>query len=138
MPDGLSFIDTNVLLYRASRQDERKRAIAADLLDSVQFGLSTQVLQEFYVVAVHPSRLALTHDEALPLIQALLNYPIHVVDVATIQQALALKQRYRTSYWDAAILASAKALGCQRLYTEDLNHGQDYDSIRVINPFHEI
>ena len=48
------------------------------------------------------------------------------------------EQLLQTSYWDAAILASAKALGCQTLYTEDLNHGQDYDGVRAVNPFQEV
>lgn len=138
MPTGLSFVDTNILLYRASQQDERKRRIATALLDSAQFGLSTQVLQEFYAAAIHPAKLALTHAEVLPLLQSLLEYPVHVVNVAAIQRALVLKQRYQTSYWDAAILASAEALGCRLLYTEDLNHGQSYEGVRVVNPFQKI
>ena len=43
--------------------------------------------------------------------------------------------RYRLSYWDAAITVAARRLGCDILYSEDLNHGQDYDGVKVVNPF---
>jgi predicted nucleic acid-binding protein len=49
--------------------------------------------------------------------------------------AISAKQRFGISYWDAAILAAAKQLGCHTVYSEDLNHGQDYDGVRVVNPF---
>lgn len=49
--------------------------------------------------------------------------------------AIEYHQRFFVSYWDGAILAAAKALGCDTVYTEDLNHGQDYDGVRVENPF---
>ncbi|MGH9483108.1 MAG: hypothetical protein ACRD1L_13550 [Terriglobales bacterium] len=43
--------------------------------------------------------------------------------------------RYAVSYWDAAILAAAEALGAHTVYSEDLNHGQRYGQVRVLNPF---
>ena len=52
-----------------------------------------------------------------------------------MQDALDIKNRYQTSYWDAAILAAAASAGCSELLSEDLNPGQNYDTIRVINPF---
>ena len=48
---------------------------------------------------------------------------------------ISLKDRYRIAYWDAAIVAAARILGAGTLYSEDLNHGQDYDGVRVVNPF---
>jgi predicted nucleic acid-binding protein len=97
--------------------------------------LSVQVLQEFYVQATHSWRPdALPHDIAARLIQKWLRFRIQEDTVGVLQSALALKERYQTSYWDAAILAAAKAARCQHLLSEDLNHGQDYDGITVINP----
>jgi predicted nucleic acid-binding protein len=52
-----------------------------------------------------------------------------------IVEAVALRRRYQVSHWDATILAAARAQGCHTLYTEDLNHGQDYEGVRVVNPF---
>jgi len=46
-----------------------------------------------------------------------------------------IQRRFQVSYWDAAILAAAKRLGCPTVYSEDMNHGQDYDGVRVVNPF---
>jgi len=135
MPSGLSFVDTNILIYRASPAEKRKFRIATDLCASVEFGLSTQVLQEFFVAAVHPKKLNLSHEEAFVLLGALLDFPLHVVDRSTIMHALAIKKRYAISYWDSAAIASAKALDCSQIYTEDLNSGQEYEGVRAINPF---
>ena len=52
-----------------------------------------------------------------------------------VPEGLRLKERFQLSYWDAAIIAAARALGAGTLYSEDLNHGQDYDGVRVVNPF---
>jgi predicted nucleic acid-binding protein len=93
-------------------------------------------VQEFYVQSTRPSRPdALPHDIAVRLIQKWLRFRIQDNTVAVLQAALALKDRFQTSYWDAAILAAAKAAGCQEVLSEDLNHGQDYDGVIVVNPF---
>jgi predicted nucleic acid-binding protein len=57
------------------------------------------------------------------------------VDVPLIKVAITISQRYRIHYWDAAILAAAERLGTEIVYTEDLNHGQNYGPVRVVNPF---
>ena len=59
----------------------------------------------------------------------------NVLLYSTILRALELQQRFQISYWDAAIIAAASELGCRIVYTEDLNHGQDYDGMKVLNPF---
>jgi predicted nucleic acid-binding protein len=58
-----------------------------------------------------------------------------VIDPSLIKTAIATSQRFRIAYWDAAIIAAAERLGAETLFTEDLNHGQSYGSVRVINPF---
>ncbi|MGC3988340.1 MAG: PIN domain-containing protein [Chthoniobacteraceae bacterium] len=52
-----------------------------------------------------------------------------------IVRSVALRRRHQIGHWDATIVAAALELGCKTLYSEDLNHGQDYDGVRVINPF---
>jgi predicted nucleic acid-binding protein len=134
----MRFVDTNILLYSLDLEpaNPAKTAIATEILTGTDLTLSVQVLQEFYVQATHPRRPdALPHDIAVRLIQKWLRFRIQENTVAVLQSALALKDRYQTSYWDAAILAAAKSARCQHLLTEDLNHGQDYDGITVINPF---
>jgi predicted nucleic acid-binding protein len=61
--------------------------------------------------------------------------PCALIDPSLIRTAIAVSQRYRIHYWDGAILAAAESLGAEIVYTEDLNHGQSYGSVRVINPF---
>lgn len=134
----MRFVDTNILLYSLDLEpaNPAKTAIATEILTGTDLTLSVQVLQEFYVQATHPRRPdALPHDIAVRLIQKWLRFRIQENTVAVLQSALALKDRYQTSYWDAAILAAAKSARCQHLLTEDLNHGQDYDGITVVNPF---
>lgn len=131
------FVDTNVLLYAASNaaEDRTKRQTARRILAQSDIGFSAQVLQEFYVAAVTKQRLQMTHDEALDVIEKLATFPVLPVTQELVRVAIATKQRFRLSYWDAAILAAAQQLGCHTVYSEDLNHGQDYGGVRVLNPF---
>jgi predicted nucleic acid-binding protein len=134
----MRFVDTNILLYSLDLEPANagKTAIATEILTRSDLALSVQVLQEFYVQATHVRRPdALPHDMAARLIQKWLRFRIQETTVAVLQSALALKDRYQISYWDAAILAAAKSARCLQLLSEDLNHGQDYDGITVINPF---
>jgi predicted nucleic acid-binding protein len=132
-----AFVDTNVLLYAVSTDTNEagKRAQARQVLGAPGWGLSVQVLQEFYVNVVRPARGAMTHGDALAAIRELLRRPTVPTDAALLMDALRLKDRFQISYWDAAIVAAARALGAGVLYSEDLNHGQDYDGVKVVNPF---
>jgi predicted nucleic acid-binding protein len=131
------FVDTNVLLYAASHatDDQGKRQVARGLLGRADIAFSAQVLQEFYAVAVTRQRLQMTHDEALAVLQSLAAFPVCPISRELVLEAIDAKQRFGISYWDAAILTAARQLGCTTLYTEDLNPGQNYDGITVINPF---
>jgi len=131
------FVDTNVLLYAASNapEDQAKRTLARQVLSQPEIGFSAQVLQEFYSAAVAKQRLQMTHDEAVAVLQSLAAFPVYAVTRELVLDAIAIKQRFGLSYWDAAILVAAKQLGCHTVYSEDLNDGQDYDGVRVVNPF---
>jgi predicted nucleic acid-binding protein len=132
------FVDTNVLLYRVSEDSaERDKAeVAANLLQAADLAFSVQVLQEFYVQATRPTRAnRLTSDEARALIESWLRYPVQELNVAILRAATAACQRFQISYWDAAIIEAARALGCKEVLSEDLNAGQRYGGIRVVNPF---
>jgi len=132
-----TFLDTNILLYAISTavEERGKRELARTLLARDDYGLSVQVLQEFYVNATRPPRPALTHEAATGVIRELARAPVVATDMALMTRALELKARYRLSYWDAAVIAAAQALGATTLHSEDLSHGQDYDGVRVENPF---
>lgn len=64
-----------------------------------------------------------------------LNFPTASIQPSTVLTALQVKERFQVSYWDAAIIAAAQELGCATLYSEDLSDGQNYDGVRVVNPF---
>lgn len=134
----MPFIDTNVLLYAVGNaveeRDKRRQAMA--VLERSDCVLSVQVLQEFYVQATNPRRgLKLNHDEAVEAIQSWLHFRVQPMSLAVLERALWIKQRYQVAYWDAAILAAASAAGCREVWSEDLSDGQDYDGVRVNNPF---
>lgn len=131
------FIDTNILLYAGSKApvDQANQQIAQQLLSQPGIAFSVQVMQEFYDVAVRKQRLAITHEEAIVILNALQAFPILPIDYQLVLQAIDLKLQFQISYWDAAIIAAAQRLGCHTLYSEDLNHGQTYGGVKVINPF---
>jgi len=131
------FFDTNVLVYAAlgTGKDEPKRKRALQLVDSQNFGTSAQVLQEFFVTVVKKASHPLSAAQALEWIEQWTAFPCQSVDHRLVRVAVERSERYRISYWDAAILAAAEALGANTVYSEDLNDGQYYGLIRVVNPF---
>ncbi len=134
----MRFVDTNVLLYTISRDpDEREKAVRAnELLSSRDVGLSVQVLQEFYVQATRESRAdRLTHEQAAALVDSFRRFPVQETTIGMVLAAMATRQRFGISYWDAAILEAARTLGCDIVLSEDLGDGQDYAGVRVENPF---
>lgn len=132
-----SFVDTNVLIYAAAgRLDEPvKWERAWSLLHTAKFGLSGQVLAEFYVNALKKPKVPLKPDEAAAWVVRLSTVPVVPVDAHVVQEAVRHSHRYKIKYWDAALIAAAERLDVPILYTEDLNHDQLYGSVRVVNPF---
>jgi predicted nucleic acid-binding protein len=131
------FFDTNVLVYAAvgTGRDEPKRKRALQLIDSEDFGTSAQVLQEFFVTVVKKASRPLSAAQALEWIEQWTAFPCQSIDHRLVRVAVERSERYGVSYWDAAILAAAEALGANTVYSEDLNDGQYYGQIRVVNPF---
>ena len=131
------FCDSDILLYAASNapEDAAKRATARRILALPGVGFSAQVLQEFYVNATRKQALRLSPDEALEILSSMRGFPILPVTDDLVFAAIAVKVRYQISYWDAAIIAAAEALGAHELYSEGMNDGQMYGSVRVVNPF---
>jgi predicted nucleic acid-binding protein len=132
------FADTNVLLYAIARDpnESAKAARAGDLLSCRDIGLSAQVLQEFYVQATRETRPdRLTHEQAAALVGSFQRFPVQDTTLEIVLAAMSTRQRFAISYWDAAILEAARALGCDEVLSEDLSDGQDYAGVRVRNPF---
>ena len=132
------FLDTTVLIYSISDNpaEAEKRRRAEELLADDAGALSVQVLQEFYVQATRPTRAGrLSHDVAVGLIAAWCRFPVQAITLAILTGALEIKAAHGYSYWDSAIIAAARALGCDRLYSEDLAHGREIDGVTIVNPF---
>ncbi len=134
----MRFVDTNVLLYSISRdpQEREKATVANAILGDRDLGLSVQVLQEFYVQATRPTRAdRVAHEQAVGLVESFTRFEVQAITTSLVRAALATSERFRISYWDAAILEASRALGCEVVLSEDLSDGQDYDGVRVENPF---
>lgn len=133
----MRFVDTNVLLYAISRdpaeEDKARRENA--ILDAGDIGLSVQVLLDFYVQSTRASRPdAITHDQAVGLIESWCRFPVQALNVDVMQASLSTRQQFGISYRDATILEAGRALGCAAVLSEDLDDDTDYDGIRVEDP----
>jgi predicted nucleic acid-binding protein len=117
----------------------RKHAIAVQLVrdcwENETGCLSIQVLQEFFVNVTRKIAAPLDHLTARQIVADLAQWRLHTPEVDDLLQAIDFQDRYQLSFWDAAILQSAARLGCSQLLSEDLNPGQTYGKVRVINPF---
>jgi predicted nucleic acid-binding protein len=135
--DSPVFVDSNVLLYAVDEADPNKQRAArnwrAELWKSRRGRVSFQVLGEFYVNAVR--KQPAVRDEARAEVRDLLAWNPVVTDEALLERGWKLQDRYQLSYWDALIVAAAKAASCRYLLTEDLQAGQKLDGIEVVNPF---
>lgn len=138
----MTVVDTNVLLYAVSgvAEEAPKRRIAEELLLREDLAFSVQVFQEFCYQATHSKRrgkgaLVLSREDAQEFLALFCESPVLQMDLSVIRIAWEIEQEYGTSYWDAAILAAANLMGCDAVLSEDLNAGQVYGRVRVVNPF---
>ena len=127
------FADTNLFVY-AESQDQNKSLSAMDIIQASPM-ISTQVVNETISVLTRKHGFSLT--EAYEIAQSLLDlYEVVAVDVATIRKAMDLAKRYALSHWDSLIVAAALLANCEKLYSEDMQHGQVFDNcLTVVNPF---
>lgn len=135
---GKVFLDTNILIYaiESATYSDRRPQAARNLIRRSTVTLSTQVLGEFYRATTSKRRqIPLTHDEAVAWIQLWKRHEIATINTPHVDLALELTARYGIGYFDALILSTAQLASCEITYSEDLNHGQCYDGVTVINPF---
>ncbi len=132
MPDKI-FIDTNIVIY-ALGPNSTKAQIAAPLFINFPH-ISTQVLSETANVAV--KRLSLSVSDVKKLITTLESIcVVETISLLTIHSALSIQERYSFSYYDSLIVSTAIEAGCSRLYSEDMQNGQEIDGhLQIINPF---
>ena len=136
----MRFVDTNVLLYAVSSspEDADKRRRALLLLREPDLAVSIQVFQEFYHQATRPTRPGrMSRDDAIAFLGTLLGFPVQEMTLDLFRSGVSISRRFKLSYWDGAILAAARAMGCDAVYSEDLSSEQDYGGLQVINPFRQ-
>lgn len=134
-----SFLDSNILVYSVdeSPQAKAKHETALALLSAQPDDLvvSTQVLQEFYVVVTRKLQRPLAEDRAEAAVRGLSRLDVVSADVPLVLDAIGTSRFARLSLWDALIIEAARRAGCQRVLTEDLNNGQAIRGVRIENPF---
>ena len=138
MPVAECFIDTNILLYAISTEpaEAPKSSIAQNLLLLNRWAWSGQIAAEFINASTSRKRRPpLSWSDARQWLDCWTHFEMIPIDRAVVKIALEIASRYMISYYDAQVLAAAKLAGCSTMYSEDLNHGQDYDGVRVVNPF---
>jgi predicted nucleic acid-binding protein len=133
------FLDTNVLLYAVDDKDiskrDRARLWLAECWQRRCGRLSMQVLNEFYSNVRKKFESALSAGDARAEVRRYQHWRPWVIDHATIETAWAVESRFRLNYWDALVVAAAQQQGCTLLLSEDLQHDQQIDGVRVVNPF---
>ena len=131
------FFDTNVFLYAFLNQDVAKKAKAAMLIaQSVKDctgHVSMQIVNEFCNVMVKKSgKSASEIGNAIGLFTKM---QMVETSLKLVQRALEMREAFNLQFFDSLLLASAERAGCGVLYTEDLNDGQLYGTVRAVNPF---
>jgi predicted nucleic acid-binding protein len=133
------FVDTNVLIYArdldAGLKHDRAAAIIADLWEKENGIISVQVLQEFYVNVTRKIARPMTPAAARGIIRNYLAWRVEENEPSAVLRASEIGERNQLSFWDALIVASAARSGADRILSEDLNHGQVIEGIRIENPF---
>lgn len=134
-----SFVDTNILVYAYDRGSGRKSELARKLLASLwsegNGAISVQVLQEFYVNVRRKARRPVSVKKARSLISDYLAWNPVINDGAILLAGLDIEAQFKISFWDAMIAAAAQKSGAKILYSEDFNHGQNFGTVQVQNPF---
>ena len=133
------FIDTNVLVYLFDNDspDKQKRAeeILSDSSKRGKISISTQVIQEFYVVVTKKLDRPLAPDQAYKAVQEISSFSVVQIDTELIFFAIQMSQNNKISFWDSLIIQSAISGGAKKLYSEDLQQGRSFGNLEIENPF---
>ncbi len=134
------FIDTNILLYAYDREAGRKHEIAKEIITQCweqKIGvISVQVFCEFFVRGTRGGNEIIDMKEAEAIIDNLAkNWCVICPDSHLVIEAIRARREYQLSFWDALIWAAAKKAKTSYLYSEDFQHRQIIEGVRIINPF---
>jgi len=135
------FFDTNILVYAfdlgSPKKNEQAKELISRWMPTGRMVISTQVLQELFVVLTKKLEPKLSADHAGEVIESLLGVEVKVVETNTIIEAIKISKENAISFWDALIISSAFDSKCKILFTEDLNRGQIIAGVKIENPFEE-
>ncbi|UTC63095.1 PIN domain-containing protein [Treponema sp. OMZ 787] len=133
------FIDTNILVYALDNRDNDKMNKARNILRKVIYEnkpvISAQVINEFYVAAT--KKLSIDKNLIKTIVHNFKNMEIIASDLQLTENAIKISIESQISFWDSLIIAAAEKADCKLIISEDLNSGQKYQDISLINPFQE-
>lgn len=133
---SVEFVDTNILIYAHDAASPAKRAVALELIGRLSAGrngrLSTQVLLEFFATS---RKIGLQRAVAAEIVEDLTSWPVYAPTVEDVSVAVGFSIRQTISVWDSLIIHSALQSGCDILWSEDLQDGRRFGTLRVQNPF---
>ena len=134
---GRALVDTNVLLYAedgdAGIKHERARDVIRELMAADELVLSTQILQEFFAAGTR--KLKIPHDDMRAQVERYARLDVVIVRPEIILAAIDLHRARSISFWDALVVKAASVAGCRRVLSEDMQHGEVLDGVRIENPF---
>jgi predicted nucleic acid-binding protein len=132
-----TFLDTNILIYADDADSPEKQKVAQEIIrrgfGSGNAVLSTQVLQEYFVVATR--KLKVPAESAQKKVELLARLQLVNVGLESIVEAIKVHRLYAVSFWDALVIQCARAAGCVSVLTEDMQDGQTIEGVRISNPF---
>lgn len=136
-----TFVDTNVLVYAHDADAGDRHAMAkahlAQLWDSREGVLSTQVLQEFYAVVTRKFKPPMSRAKARAIVAAYGEWCAVATEPQLIVSASRLEEEHTVSFWDALIVQAAIQAGAERLMSEDLQDGRRFGTLAIHNPFRQ-
>jgi predicted nucleic acid-binding protein len=136
---GPCFVDANVFVYAIDPTEPLKMEVALGLIGRLwseqRACTSVQAINEFYLVVTRKLSHVVTPEAASAQMEELLEWDPLPVDARLLRQARGIEARYKLNWWDCLIVAAARAQKCTLLYSEDMQHGGVYDSVKVVNPF---
>jgi predicted nucleic acid-binding protein len=136
------FVDTNVLVYARDASEPEKQPQAAAWIDHLwrtrTARVSFQVLQEYYAATTRKLKPGLTREQVRADVRDLLAWRPVPAGGDLLEAGWSVEDRFGLSCWDALIVAAARIAGCDYLLTEDLQHGAEFEGLRVVNPFRAV
>ena len=136
---NLVFIDTNILVYAfdadAGFKFEKAQSILKDCWNNQSGLLSTQVLQEFYVTVTKKLTSKMDKQSARNIVQVYKAWSVSPIISEDIIEASEFEEQNKLSFWDSLIITIALKAGAETLYSEDIQHGQKFGGLTIINPF---